>query len=137
MLAAISFVAADEPKKDDTPSLKGNWTTVSIKVGGQEAPAGEAEKMKFSFDDKSYTNSYGDQLEEGGYTVDASKTPNTIDFDIKKGPDAGKKQLGIFKLDGDKLTIVVAQAGSTERPKLLKPEDSEQMTVAVLARVKG
>jgi len=138
VLAAITFVAADEPKKDDTPSLKGNWTVVSIKVGGQDAPAGEAEKMKFGFDDKSYTNSVGDQvIEDGGYTIDASNTPNTIDLDIKKGQDAGKKQLGIFKVEGDKVTFVVSEAGSTKRPTALNPEDSEQAIVFVLARVKG
>ena len=34
--------------------------------------------MKFGFDDKSYANSVGDQvIVDGGYTIDASKTPNT------------------------------------------------------------
>jgi hypothetical protein len=56
--------------------------------------------MKFGFDDKSYTNSVGDHVvDDRGYTIDASKTPNTIDFDIRKGPDAGKKQLGLFKIE--------------------------------------
>jgi uncharacterized protein (TIGR03067 family) len=94
--------------------------------------------MKFGFDDQSYTNSVGDPVDEAGsYTIDASKTSNTIDFDIGKGPDAGKKQLGLFKIEGDKLTIVVAKPGSTDRLKALKPEDSEQVIVAVLARGKG
>jgi uncharacterized protein (TIGR03067 family) len=138
VLAAIGFIGADEPKKDAKPTLKGNWTAVSIKSGGQDAPADEAKKMKFGFDDATYTNSLGDDyMEEGAYTTDTSKTPNTIDFDIKKGPDAGKKQLGIFKIEGDKATLVVALAGSTERPKSFKPDDSEQVIMAVIERVKN
>ena len=138
VLAAIGSIAADDPKKDATPGFKGNWTTVSLKVGGQEAPADEAKKMKFGFEDATYTNSSGDDfMEEGAYSTDTSKTPNTIDFDIKKGPEAGKKQLGIFKIEGDKATLVVALPGSTERPKSFKPDDSEQMIVAVIERVKN
>jgi uncharacterized protein (TIGR03067 family) len=138
VLAAIGFIGADDPKKDAKPTLKGNWTAVSLKAGGQEAPADEAKKMKFGFEDATYTNSSGDDyMEEGAYTTDTSKTPNTIDFDIKKGPDAGKKQLGIFKIEGDTATLVVALAGSTERPKSFKPDDSENMIVAVIERVKN
>ena len=75
-------------------------------------------------------------MEEGGYTIDASKTPKTIDFDIKKGQDQGKKQLGIYKIEDNKLTIIAAQPGSTERPKSLQPAASDAMLEVVLERVK-
>jgi len=137
LLATVGFLAADEPKKDDAEALKGNWTVVSIKSGGQEAPAEDVKKLKFSFDGKAYTNAVGDEVvEEGGYTIDASKMPKTIDFDIKKGQDQGKKQLGIYKIEDNKLTIIAAQPGSTERPKSLQPAASDAMLEVVLERVK-
>jgi uncharacterized protein (TIGR03067 family) len=137
VVAAINL-AADDPKKDDTAAFKGNWTAVSIKMAGQEVPAEDLKKFKCSFGDKTYTNSVGGEvIEEGGYTIDAMKTPKTIDFDIKKGSDEGKKQLGIYKVEGDTLTMVVGQAGATERPKSLKPEAGDQLIEVVLERVKG
>jgi uncharacterized protein (TIGR03067 family) len=137
LLAAIGFLAADEPKKDDAEAFKGNWTALSIKSGEQETPADVVKRLKFTFDGKAYTNILGDEVvEEGGYTIDASKTPKTIDFDIKKGDDAGKKQLGIYKIEENKLTLVVAQPGSTERPKSLQPAPSDNMIEAVLERAK-
>jgi uncharacterized protein (TIGR03067 family) len=137
LLAAVGFIAADEPKKDDFEALKGSWTAVSIKQGGQDGPADFVKKLKFTFNGKSYTNLIGDDVvEEGAYTVDASQTPKAIDFDIKKGQDEGKKQLAIFEIEGNKLTIVAAAPGTTDRPKSLKPEASAALIVAVLEKVK-
>jgi uncharacterized protein (TIGR03067 family) len=136
-LAVVGFIAADEPKKDDATALKGNWTAVSIKIAGQEAAADDIKNFKLSFDVKTYTNIIGDKVvEEGGFTIDPSRTPKTIDFDIKKGPEEGKKQLGLYMIDGDKLTMVVAQPGATERPKSLKPEASDQVSEVVFQRTK-
>jgi len=134
LLAAVGLIAADEPKKEDADAVKGNWVAVSIKQGNQSAPDDFVKSFKFSLDGKNYTNTIGaDVMEEGGYTIDASKMPKTIDFDIKKGPDAGKKQVGLYKLDGDKLTIVASPAGSVDRPKTW---DAEDAVVIVLERVK-
>jgi uncharacterized protein (TIGR03067 family) len=137
LLAAAGIMAADEPKKDDAETLKGNWTAVSLKQGKESLPEDVVKSFKFALDGKNYTNTIGTEVdEEGGYSIDASKMPKTIDFDIKKGPDAGKKQLGLYKIDGDKLTIVVSAAGSAERPKSLDGEGADDVTVAVLERVK-
>jgi uncharacterized protein (TIGR03067 family) len=137
-LAAAGLIGAQEPKKDDAESIKGNWTAISMKQGKQSLPEGFVKSFKFGLDGKNYTNTIGTEVaEEGGYTIDASKTPKTIDFDIKKGPDAGKKQLGLYKIEGDKFTIVASPAGSAERPKSLDTEDADQVLVVVLERVKA
>jgi uncharacterized protein (TIGR03067 family) len=136
-LAVAGMMAADEPKKDDAEFLKGNWTAVSMKQGKLSFPEDDVKSFKFALDGKNYTNTIGTVVtEEGSYTIDASKTPKTIDFAIKKGEDAGKKQLGIYKIDGDKLTIVAAQAGSADRPKSLDAEGASDVLVVVLERVK-
>jgi len=137
ILSAAGFLAADDPKKDEANSLKGKWSAVSISVGGKPAPAEFVKDFKFTLDDKNYTNLMGTEVvEEGGYKIDASKSPKTIDFDIKKGQDHGKKQLGIYKIEADKLTIVVAQAGSDERPKSFKVEPESLVMEIVLEKVK-
>ena len=137
VLAAAGMMAADEPKKEDAESIKGNWKAVSIKQGKQSVPDEAVKAFKFSLDGKNYTNTIGTEvMEEGGYAIDESKTPKTIDFDIKKGQSEGKKQLGIFQIEGNKLTLVVAEPGSPDRPKSIKPEDTDPVIEVMLERAK-
>jgi uncharacterized protein (TIGR03067 family) len=137
VLGSLGILGVDDAKKDDVDAIKGKWVAVSVKFSGSEMPDELVKSFKMDFDGKKYLNSAMGQSEEGGYTIDSSKTPKTIDFDIKSGNDQGKKQLGIYKLDGGKLTIVAATAGSTERPKSFEPEASAQILVLVLEREKS
>ena len=142
-IAAILFcvagtIAADEPKKlDDAEQLKGDWKVASLTRGGEAVPADFVTGVKINFDGKDYVNTAGDMVEEGSYTLDATQSPKTIDFDIKKGPDAGKKQLGIYKLDGGKLKLTVAEAGSKERPKSFESKEGDGNLEFVFEREKA
>jgi uncharacterized protein (TIGR03067 family) len=138
IVVAIGLSAADEPKKkDDAEAIKGNWSVVSMKMGGQPAPEDFTKKFRCRFDEKTYNNTLAKEvIEEGSYTIDPSKTTKTIDFDIKKGQDQGKKQLGIYKLENDKLTLLLTVSGSTTRPKSFNDEPGEPLIEVVLERVK-
>ena len=137
LLSAIGLISADEPPKDDAEALKGNWSAISLTQGGRSAPADLIMKFKSKFDGTNYTNAAdGQVVEEGGYTIDATKTPKTIDFDIKKGEGQGKKQLAIFQIEGDKLTLIVAEPGSPDRPKSIKLEKTDQFIELVMKRAK-
>jgi uncharacterized protein (TIGR03067 family) len=136
LLASIGFLAVDDAKKDDADAIKGKWVAVSLKFNGSDLPDDVVKTFKFDFDGKKYLNAAMGQSEEGGYTIDSSKAPKTIDFDIKTGNDQGKKQLGIYKLDGGKLTLVAAIAGSTARPKSFEAGADAPVLVVVLEREK-
>ncbi len=136
VLCAIGFLGADEPKKEAS-KLKGKWSIVSVSQGGNALPADALKDFKCTFEDKKYNNVVnGEVAEEGEYTFDDSKSPKTIDFDIKKGHDEGKKQVGIFKIEGDKMTMVLGEPGSTERPTSFKVDAASKVVEAVLERVK-
>ena len=138
LLSVVGLIAADEPKKqDDAEKMKGNWSIVTMKMNGQSAPEGFIKSFRCRFDEKTYNNTIANEVvEEGSYTIDASKTPKTIDFDIKKGHDEGKKQLGIYKIEGDKLTLVLTEPGSTTRPKTFKAEAGNSLVEVILQQVK-
>jgi uncharacterized protein (TIGR03067 family) len=137
LLSAIGLIAADEIKKDDSEAFKGNWSIRSITIDGRAAPEDLVKNFRCHFDEKTYNDTVANEvIEEGSYTIDASKTPKTIDFDIKKGRKEGKRQLGIYKIEGDKITLVMTQAGSTERPKSFKAESGDSLVEVVLERVK-
>jgi uncharacterized protein (TIGR03067 family) len=137
ILFAAGVIAADDPKKNDADSLKGKWSAVSIAVGGKPMAEDYVKSFILSLDDKTYTNLVMNEvIEEGSYTIVGDKSPKTIDFDIKKGDDAGKKQLGIYKIDADKLTIVAAKAGAVERPKSFQVEAGSDVAEIILEKVK-
>jgi uncharacterized protein (TIGR03067 family) len=138
LLSMAGLIAADEPeKKDDAEAIKGNWSAVSMKVGGQPAPEAFVKSFQCRFDEKTYNNTVDKQVvEEGSYRIEPSKTPKTIEFDIKTGQDQGKKQLGIYKIENEKLTLLLTQAGSTTRPKSFQDEPGEPLIEVVLERVK-
>jgi uncharacterized protein (TIGR03067 family) len=126
LLCVAGTIAADEPKKiDDGAEFKGEWKLVSLKQGGEATPAEAIKGVKISFDGKDYINTAGDMVEEGSYKLDATQSPKTIDLDIRTGPDAGKKQLGIYKLEGGKLIFTVAKAGSKDRPKSFETKEGD------------
>ena len=82
-------------------------------------------------------SSMGKSLKKENTRFDDSKSPKTIDFDIKKGHDEGKKQLGIFKIENDKFDD--RDRGSqavTDRPTSFKMEEGSNLIEAVLERVK-
>jgi uncharacterized protein (TIGR03067 family) len=140
VLCAIAFVAADDSKKDDPKKeetkLKGKWTAVSVKVAGQATPDGDVKQFKFAFEEKTFTHVVRGNVLEGEYSFDDSKSPKTIDLDIKKGRGEGKTQLAIFKIEGDKLTIVAAMPGEKDRPTSFELKEGSDLIEAVFERDK-
>jgi uncharacterized protein (TIGR03067 family) len=134
---AIGILGAQEPKKEAS-KIKGKWSVVSLSQGGQALPAEILKDFKCTFEDKKYNNVVNGQVaEEGEYTFDDSKSPKTIDFDIKMGQDEGKKQVGIFKIDDDKMTMVLGAPGATERPTSFKVEAGAMVIEVIFQRAKG
>jgi uncharacterized protein (TIGR03067 family) len=140
VLCAIAFAVADDAKKDDAKKeetkLEGKWTAVSVKVAGKATPDGDAKLFKFTFEEKTFTHVVRGNLLEGEFSIDDSKSPKTIDFDIKKGRGEGKKQLAIFKIEGDKLTLVAAMPGEKDRPTTFKVTEGSNLIEAVFERDK-
>jgi len=136
LLCAFAAIADDDAKKSDADTFKGEWRPLVLKQKGQAAPAEALGVMTFKFDGEKYVQTVGPLSEEGNYTLDPSKTPKTIDFDIKTGMDQGKKQLGIYKIEDGKLTVIVAAAGSKDRPKSFQPAEGDDVLEFVLERAK-
>ena len=96
--------------------IKGIWATVSVTAGGVKQPDDPTGGPSLTaYDGTNYVQRKGlDVIEEGSYLVDPTKNPATIDFLVTKGPDAGKTQLGIYKLDGSTLKNWLRPGGPRE-----------------------
>lgn len=99
-------------------SLNGSWDLVGMNVEGKDAPADALKGMVLTVDGAKYSLKQADKEVENGTIKIAG---NTIDWNIEFGPDKGKLQKGIFKLDGANLTFANARAGAEARPTALTP----------------
>jgi uncharacterized protein (TIGR03067 family) len=133
-LAGLVGVAAGGEK--GAAKLEGTWMATGGIADGKKLSAEVVEKTMLTIvikDGKYSLNVQGKEIETGSYKADPSKKPPTLDISIETGEDKGKKQLGIYKLDADNLTVAIASAGK-DRPKNL--EGGADIDVTILKRKK-
>ena len=132
-LVALAGVAAGGEK---SAKIEGTWIATAGVSDGKKIPDEVVAKIMLTVTVKNGKYSVaveGKEVESGTYKADASKKPATLDLTIVKGKDEGKTQLGIFKLDGDNLTVAVGNAGK-DRPKDF--DGGADIEVTVLKRKK-
>jgi uncharacterized protein (TIGR03067 family) len=132
-VAAISVAWAEdnEAAKKDLARLQGEWLMVSGTADGYPIPAEMIPYSKRVCKGDEITATVGGQLVlKAKITIDPSKQPKTIDYDVSDGPTKGKKHLGIYELDGDTLKSCFGAPG-VERPAdfVSKPGDKRTSTV--------
>jgi uncharacterized protein (TIGR03067 family) len=69
------------------------------------------------------------------FEIDPTKTPRTIDLLPDGGPNRDKRVLGIYKLDGEDLTICIADVGQP-RPSGFEAKPGSKQTLQTFKRVK-
>jgi uncharacterized protein (TIGR03067 family) len=144
---AYHILAAEADRKEkpkpDKETIQGTWEVVSLtsdtKVSNKETmllknSAWVFEKDKFLITGKTEME---DVTIEGPYKLDPTKKPRTIDI-IMKTPKADKKRTieGVYKLEGDELTICIPLGRDKPRPTEFKAEEGSLRSLIVLKRKK-
>jgi uncharacterized protein (TIGR03067 family) len=133
---SCAISSAGEVAKDELEKMKGDWTLVSTEFEGKKTTPDDYKEFSRSVKGASYTVTVET---EGGVQnigvkivkLDGSKSPKTIDVELKDGK--GKILHGIYKFEGD--TQVICLAGpDKDRPSNF---DSKEGTVTVWKRVKA
>lgn len=121
---ALALARADEPAaKDDLAKLQGEWKTM---IG-----ANKDRPVTFSIKDKAiavkFTTGDGDTLNlKGEIKLNDSASPRTIDFvKFKNNGEDMEDSLGLYKVDGDKLTVCVGAPGEP-RPGDFKAGEGDE-----------
>src|SRR5207248_4045578 len=116
VLTTSGFAQQSEAAKKDMAALQGEWSMVSGSADGQPMPEDILKQMKRVCKGDEVTVTMGTQtFLKAKITIDPSSKPKTIDYDMTDGFSKGKKQLGIYELDGDSFKACFAAPGG-ERP---------------------
>jgi uncharacterized protein (TIGR03067 family) len=130
----VGFVAAKpDDKKKDEDKIQGTWQAVSMEEGGQKVPEDKTKAIKIVFgaDGKVTVNADNKEI-NGTYQLDATKKVKEITLKA----DGEKSILGIYKLDGDDLTICGVADGKGDRPTEFASKAGTHNNLIVLKREK-
>jgi uncharacterized protein (TIGR03067 family) len=139
LLAAGGLATAQDKK--DAPKLDGTYLIVAMEVGGEKFPADlidkapEADRTVTIKGDKLIANKSG---KEDSITIklDSSKTPAQITTTEMKNGKA-ETSYGIYKVDGDTLTICMVEGGKeADRPKEFKTSKESKSILMTLKKKK-
>lgn len=128
---------ADKPSDKDLASLQGEWRMVSGSADGYALSEDDTHNFKRVCKDDVTTVTNGDQLYlKAKFKLDASKSPKAIDYDFIDGPTKGKKQLGIYEIEGDTVKFCFGAPGA-ERPTDFSCKSGDKRTLSIWKKVKS
>jgi uncharacterized protein (TIGR03067 family) len=137
VLTIASATAEDrEAVKKDMSALQGEWSMVSGSADGQAMPEEMRTQMKRVCKGDSITVTMGAETYlKAKIAIDPSAKPKTIDYEMTDGPTKGKKQLGIYELNGDTFKACFASPGA-RRPADFSGKAGDHRTLSVWKREK-
>src|SRR5439155_15768636 len=139
LLAFAGLASGGDPAKKDLDAMQGKWSVQSIKESdGKNPPDDELKNLEVIVKDDTMKIIYvpkKDTLDAFKLKLDPAKKPKAVDFTHTEGPDKGKTELGIYKIEGDTVTICVNDF-EKERPTEFKTKEGSKITVIVLKKMK-
>jgi uncharacterized protein (TIGR03067 family) len=142
--AAALLVSAAPPEKGpahETP-LEGTWglcsTQIDMHPGRVITLEGDdmATMCRLVITKDRYTVNLGDGTLKMVYRLYPRAKPSAIDLILTEGADKGKCFHGIYKLEGDTLTICRSSELEKERPKSFTVEPGSSLMMTVWKRTK-
>jgi uncharacterized protein (TIGR03067 family) len=133
---ALSIAGPDDRLDAEKAKHQGEWEVTSYVRDGKDAsPEIRASIRRVVEGDHVVWKRNGQSFAGTRFEVDPSKSPATIDLIPDGGPQKDKHILGIYRLEGEILTICVADVDQP-RPLTFDAEPGSKKTLQKLHRVK-
>ena len=135
LTASLAFATAREEKPKEGDALKGSWLVTGGTEHGRPFPEEEVKKriiLTFAAGKMSITEGGKTDPEQLDYKTDPKQTPMTIDITEPAGRGPVR---GIYKIEGDKLTICLAEPGK-DRPTMFEVKSGSDYKLVHLKRTK-
>ena len=124
----------DKAVKDELKSQQGTWTATSSIYEGQAVPEPLARTIQRIVEgDHVVWKRSGKSFAGTKIVLDPAKEPKAIDVIPDGGPHRDKRVLGIYKVNGDKLTICMATPDAP-RPTAFRAEKGSGWTLRTFIR---
>jgi uncharacterized protein (TIGR03067 family) len=140
-LAAVLLLGANEQDPDasarDLEAMQGAWTMVSFEVNGNAVSEAQTRTGRLVVKGDKYAPTLGGRKTTLTMVLDASKTPRTMDLTFEDGPNRGQTVKGIFKIEGDRLTVCRGLGSDTVRPVEFSTGAESGLSLVVWRRTKG
>ncbi len=132
-IASTAAFAQDKAAiKKDMEQLQGEWSMLMPDGSGKTI----SDSKRVCKGDETTVTFGGRLMMKARFTVDPSKKPKTIDYEILDGEGKGKKRLGIYELDGDTVKFSFGPPG-TERPTNFSTNLGDGRTLSMWKRDKA
>jgi len=136
LLISQAWGEETQAAKQDMAQLQGEWSMASAGGGGAALPSDMLKNSKRVCKGDETTVVVGGQLlMKAKFTLDPSKKPKSIDYQVTGGPNAGKTQLGVYELDGDTVKFCFSAPGK-DRPTDFTTKAGDGRTSSVWKRDK-
>jgi uncharacterized protein (TIGR03067 family) len=99
----------------DLDKLQGSWSMTALEVDGQQMAVHPDDGLRIVIDGDKFTSIGMGATYEGTIALDSTRKPKEIDMVFTVGHAAGTRNLGIYRLVGDRWLICLATRG-TIRP---------------------
>jgi len=130
--------AGDDEVRKELRALQGAWKAVALEAGGTPLPKEAVPDFTYTVGTDGRAIGKMSKVEyEAKVSVDPRKNPKTIDNVHETGVSKGKKQFGIYKLEGDKWIVCMTPPGAAEsdRPRDFTTKDTRNV-VFIFERIK-